>query len=704
MYLKKRATIDQLLWSFLLLAGLLAGALTPQKALADAALNSQTKTIVVGVELNFAPYVSVDLWGHPEGYGIDLLEAIARHADFQLRYEVGSWEKIRDELQTGAIDAVPLMAKTAERAQHVEFSDTHIVAYDAIFVRVDDNSIKSQADLKGKRVIVMSSDLADDYLRRNELVSTIIRTSSSLEAFKLLAAGQADAYITSQIVGLRLIESGNIKSVKLAEHSHFGDYQRDFGFAVKKGDLSTLNRLNEGLKAVVVSGEYRRIYDKWFSVLDPDVRRRTEQQRYLFYGLLAAILFAIVAAFFSFFLQREVSRKTKSLRESQLRFRGLVDNLPGVVFRLTFDQKWRLDFISDAVETLTGFPAEEFIRPGKRLLLSLLHPEDTKAALEYAYSMMLDFGRCNVDFRIIDKNGEVRWVNARGSTTADENLKHFDGIMLDITEQKRVTELLTLQQSKMASSARLSALGEMAGGIAHEINNPLAIINLRTHQLTQLAEKDKMQVSDIISAAESIEATSMRISRIIKSLQTVARESDHDPFEHAPVAHVIGDAVELCSERMRKHGVKLIVDPIPTSLEIECRRVQVSQVLINLFNNAFDAVADLHDKWVRVSAQVVTGTVSHPEMPAIEISVTDSGSAIKSEHSQKIFQPFFTTKGPGKGTGLGLSISKGMIESQDGNIFLDTDHETTRFVIQLPVEQPPTARHENTKLQEHSLQ
>lgn len=238
---------------------------------------------------------------------------------------------------------------------------------------------------------------------------------------------------------------------------------------------------------------------------------------------------------------------------------------------------------------------------------------------------------------------------------------------------------MTKQQSRMASSARLSALGEMAGGIAHEINNPLAIISLRTHQLAQLVKKGNLAEEEILKITKGIEKTVDRISKIIKSLQIVARESEQDPYETVSLKAIVNDTLELCFERMKKHGIDIIVDD-GIDIELECRRVQISQVLLNLMNNAFDALQDHQVRYIRISARVLnSGNGEH-----VEISVTDSGNGIPHELAHKIFQPFFTTKGPGKGTGLGLSISKGMIESHDGFMWLDTEHPTTRFVIVLP--------------------
>jgi PAS domain S-box-containing protein len=408
--------------------------------------------------------------------------------------------------------------------------------------------------------------------------------------------------------------------------------------------------------------------------------------------LLIAIAIAAVSTIAVFFFKREVNRKTRSLMHAQTQFKRLVDNLPGAVFRsCRRDGEWYLEYVSDATERLVGYPASEFIGAGNPRFREIVHPEDLALIDRVCReSSSGPFRRFEIDFRIIAKDGTTRWLHARGTSLTDDGIGNsgsghsteittLDGIVLDITEQKRVADLLTQQQSKMASSARLSALGEMAGGIAHEINNPLAIINLRTHQLSQLAEKGDVRSRDALTIAQGIESTSIRISKIIKSLQTVARESEHDPFERVPLKAIIGDAFELCYQRMKKHGIDVIVDEFPGEIEVDCKRVQISQVLINLLNNAFDAVVNLPQRYIRISARDLGALV--------EIAIEDSGGGIQPAVAEKIFQPFYTTKGVGKGTGLGLSISKGMIETHGGEIWLDTDALHTRFVLTLPKQQ-----------------
>lgn len=667
--------------NFALLASAIAA--DPNRASAHANASSGEMAVTVGFEDDFKPYAYGGAKGEPEGFAEDLLRAVARHASLKLNYRIGSWVQTRQALENGEVDAVAIMAKSRERAKKVDFSDTHIVAYDAIFVRNDNDTIQSQKDLVGKRVVVETGDLAADYLfSHNTGVAKIMTVDTILDAFKMIAIGQADAFVVSQMVGIIVINENELKSVRLAAHPRFGDYQRDYAFAIRKEHRELLNRINEGLRAVIATGEYGLIYDKWFAKFDSTQQQQAKRQRQLLIFLLLA---AVVSAVFVFVLKIEVNRKTRSLEQSEARFRSLVENSPGVVFRVSKSGKEHNEFYSDALERITGYSPDE-VSSGQRKFTDLIHPDDLEAVTTVGQAAFLHGGPFKVEFRVICKNGEIRWLHSQGSGSTDkrDGSLFLDGLIVDITEQKRVNELLTQHQSKMASSARLSALGEMAGGIAHEINNPLTIINLRTHQLTQLACRGDVKASEALTIASGIESTAIRISKIIKSLQTVARESAHDPFEDVSINDIVGDAFELCYQRMKKHGVNVFVDEIPPQLRLECRRVQISQVLINLLNNAFDAVVNLSNRFIRITAR----TTVHNGREGVELAIIDSGRDIAKDVALKIFQPFFTTKGPGKGTGLGLSISKGMIEAHEGEIWLDTDYPTTRFVIFLPRHQP----------------
>ena len=175
-----------------------------------------------------------------------------------------------------------------------------------------------------------------------------------------------------------------------------------------------------------------------------------------------------------------------------------------------------------------------------------------------------------------------------------------------------------------------------------------------------------------------------RIGRIVKSLRYIARDGTRDPFEVASVAGIVAHALDLCAERFRGNSVTLLTTPIDPTLRIECREVQMSQILTNLLQNAFDAaLAHSGEKWVRLE---VTAFEKH-----ITFSVLDSGAGVSSEVRSRIMEPFFTTKAVGKGTGLGLSLSKQIAEEHGGALSLGDGGGHTCFSLCLSLAQPGQA-------------
>jgi two-component system NtrC family sensor kinase len=225
-------------------------------------------------------------------------------------------------------------------------------------------------------------------------------------------------------------------------------------------------------------------------------------------------------------------------------------------------------------------------------------------------------------------------------------------------------------RARALSSDRLSALGLMAGNIAHEINNPLAIIHSSACDLLELVEARNVPRQAVETAATRIKRTADRISLIVQSMRRLARDGSADPLERARVSEIVEQVISLCQERFRAHSVRLDIAPIDAKLQIVCREVQISQVLLNLLQNAFDAVVELQEeKWVRL--QVTCRDRS------VVFEVMDNGPGVPAELRARIMEPFFTTKPVGKGTGLGLSLSKTIVEEHGGKLQLsEADHHT----------------------------
>jgi len=186
-------------------------------------------------------------------------------------------------------------------------------------------------------------------------------------------------------------------------------------------------------------------------------------------------------------------------------------------------------------------------------------------------------------------------------------------------------------------------------------------------------------LSDSINVATK---TVARIGKIVHGLRNFARDGEGEPFQPAEVFRIVDETMSLCLERFKNHNVKVMISSIPHDLILECRQVQVSQVLLNLLSNAFDAVENQPERWVKL--ECVDGK-DH-----IDIRVTDNGPGIDKEVQDKIFQPFFTTKPLGKGTGLGLSIARGIVDSHGGSLQLELNGTSTCFMIRLPKKQAKT--------------
>jgi C4-dicarboxylate-specific signal transduction histidine kinase len=247
----------------------------------------------------------------------------------------------------------------------------------------------------------------------------------------------------------------------------------------------------------------------------------------------------------------------------------------------------------------------------------------------------------------------------------------------DLDEKvKERTQQLVDAEAKLVTTAKMSALGEMAGGIAHEINTPLGTIGMIAEQLQELVNEETIDRKMVSEMTVIVGQTVQRISSIIQGLRTFSRDGSKDSFSSIPLKQVLENTLSLCRERIKHSDVKITLEEIGDDVSIQCRPVQISQIILNLVGNACDAVSTLQEKWIKISAEC--------EGEMVQISVTDSGSGIPENVRDKVFQPFFTTKEIGKGTGLGLSISKGITDAHHGELTLDTKCPNTRFVLSLP--------------------
>lgn len=254
----------------------------------------------------------------------------------------------------------------------------------------------------------------------------------------------------------------------------------------------------------------------------------------------------------------------------------------------------------------------------------------------------------------------------------------FIGYWQLIKSQIATEDRLREKKIQMINSSKMATLGEMASGIAHEINNPLAIIKGRLQQaLRTLKKENEIDVASLEKSISTALIATDRINHIVAGMKSISRESANDTKEKVSLDRIFSNTMIFCQEKLKNNNINFELAPIPNVL-INCKETQVSQVILNLINNASDAIENFENKWVRINFEL------DEETKMIKMFFTDSGNGIPVEVLNKIMQPFFTTKPIGKGTGLGLSISSRIIKEHGGSLNYNYESAHTQFIITLP--------------------
>ena len=376
----------------------------------------------------------------------------------------------------------------------------------------------------------------------------------------------------------------------------------------------------------------------------------------------------ITIIFLSIFLGNLIQKNRKSkeiIKENAIRISNIYNSSPLVILTLNSDSV--IKNYNDKVETVFELAKVDIIG----LSLQKVIPD--------LYYHLVDIGIFD-DVKEAENKLETVKIKDRYFdllfSTWEYKEKNTTLFLKDITKQKKLEDDLKEQQIKNIQSSKLASIGEIAAGIAHEINNPLAIISGYTSQLEKIFKSEKEVSDDIFEKCfTNIKLATEKTTKIVKGLKDFSRDDSEDDMQEVNLKNLVEDTLLLCNKKIINAQIKLSVDQIKDDIRFYCWPVQINQVILNLVHNAIDELLFTKEKSIHIETKV--------DDRFIFISVSDSGRGISEDIKHKILQPFFTTKAIGKGTGLGLSISNQIAGKHGGDLSFESLEKGTKFTLKL---------------------
>jgi two-component system NtrC family sensor kinase len=356
-------------------------------------------------------------------------------------------------------------------------------------------------------------------------------------------------------------------------------------------------------------------------------------------------------------------RAADTLARSEARYRHLVESASDAI--VTLDANGRFTTVNHAAENISGYKREELV--GQWFAPMLPDDDLPKALGHFQQALSGETGLFETMF--YRKDGEVRAISVTYSTPQKD--EEVLCLIRDVTDQKML-------QEQLIQSEKMSAIGQLVSGVAHELNNPLAGISA----FAQLLLAEKRFPPDQRTAAETIYSEARRASRIVQNLLTFARQHKAEKVQTS-INQVLDDTLELRGYELRVRGIDVRREYDESLPDTMADAHQLQQVFLNLITNAEQAMEQRVGQHHRLTVR------TRRNNDAIRIEVEDTGGGIPPNLIERIFNPFFTTKPTGSGTGLGLSISLGIVREHEGKIWAENPPQSgARFIVEIPVSAP----------------
>ncbi len=366
-----------------------------------------------------------------------------------------------------------------------------------------------------------------------------------------------------------------------------------------------------------------------------------------------------------------------ALNKSESRYLLLADHTLDIIWAMTPDLIFT--YVNPAIETVLGYKPSEYVGTHLQQHLGATTFNRLTQIIQAEISRGAHAGGVAIEIDILSKDGSTVAVEVHGKVIFDNN-----GVPVAIQGTTRDIRERRAMEAELRQSQKLQAIGTLAGGIAHEMNNPIMGISGYAEIIAADAGKD----SEIPSYCTEIQKQTERLHGLIHDLLGYARTDEKEFPKAIHLGTLVESTLSLVRTVIRHDQILMSVD-IPDDLPMaKCRCQQIQQVVINLVTNARDTLNEKYpdadeNKRILISGQAIEKN----RQPWVRLSIEDQGTGLSDDVRQRIFEPFFTTKPEGKGTGLGMWIVYRIIQDHAGQISIETEPGIcTRFNIDLPAE------------------
>lgn len=652
------------------------------------------RKVVVFYCICSAQYLHANDGYNPDGFDIEIFKAVAAAADIEVEIATNFYGEFTEDTEFDKYDVLIGVHNMPGFLESRILTIPYVVKVFSIFAR-DDSLIKSLKECKTKEVLVAKGMFCHSFLKEHGF-SKIIPVESCVDAFRLLSMGKHDVMLSASLHGDNIINQHgftNLKRLDIPVRS-VNTY-----LAVKKGDTDLLSQLNRGFSKIKSSGEYTKIYDKWFGVRLPYEEMAMDRiLRYL--GTIFIALFMIFVISVSLSLKGQVVHKTSqlekelvwrkktenALRNTERRYRAFMEHSNEGIWCCEADKPIRTDLkeneqielfykhgalveCNDVMASTMGFSSTDEICATP---LILMYPR-TKKQIKYLKKWISSgYQLLNTEVKMRDKKGRMRvYSNSFVGVVENSKLLRAWGVQRDITDHKKAEDereqlLIVLSEKNRELENINMELDSFVYTASHDLRSPLSIISsyisiIKEEHSDSLDNEAKFLFTRIYHRVKLMD-------KIIEDLLILSRISKVASFfERVDIKELIESQKDRINYQDNEYRVKLVFQAnIP---QINCDKIKMAEAFFNLINNAikFSHKNTKDDIIVEIGYKYNTGF--H------EFYVKDNGIGISPEYHEKVFG-FFERLYPEseyEGTGVGLSIVKKIVESYGGKIWVESD-------------------------------